>query len=117
MIKRILMKNVSCLTISFLILQNITYSQNFVSTKNEAGAFPIVTSSQATAIYVDENDDWLVRKAASLLQSDLEMVTGKRPEIISTISSEKNVIIIGSLGKSSLIKELVKEKKLDVGDI
>ncbi len=94
------------------------YSQNFVSEKNEQGAFPVVTSSQTTSIYVDKNDDWLVHKAASLLQSDIERVTGKKPEIISTLPpTAKNIIIIGSINKSSLIGKLVKEKKLNVDDI
>ena len=51
------------------------YSQNLVTEKNEAGTFPLVTSSQTTSIYVDSTDDWLVHKAASLLQNDIEKVT------------------------------------------
>src|ERR1043166_1680440 len=94
------------------------HPQNFITEKNEAGAFPVVTLSQATSIYVDENDDWLVHKAASLLQNDIEIVTGKRPGIISSISySEKKLIIIGTIGKSSLIGKLVQEKKLATDDI
>src|SRR5215831_12747727 len=112
-----MMKKVFCLTFSFLILQNI-YSQNFVTEKNEAGAFPVVTSSQITSIYVDSTDDWLVRKAVSLLQNDIEMVTGKKPEIISSVpSSIRNVIIIGTIDKSSLIQKIVSEKKLNVDSI
>jgi hypothetical protein len=112
-----MMKKGFCLAISFLILKNILYSQTFVIEKNEAGAFPIVTSSQTTSIYVDSTDDWLVHKAASLVQGDIEMVTAKKPLIVSTISSEKNLIIIGTIGRSKLIDELTKEKKIDVDDL
>ena len=101
-----------------LLIMQFLFSQNFVAEKNELGAFPVVTSSQTTSIYVDENDDWLVHKAASLLQNDIEMVTGKKPEIISTLPSTiKNVIIIGTIGQSSLIQKLATEKKLDVTNI
>ncbi len=94
-----------------------SYSQNFITEKNEAGAFPVITSSQTTSIYVDENDDWLVHKSASLLQHDIEMVTGKKPGIISSLSSPaKNVIIIGTTG-SEIINRLVKEKKLNVDSV
>src|ERR1043166_4452251 len=80
----------------FLFLNHILYSQDFVIEK-QAGAFPLVSSSQAASIYVDENDDWLVHKAASLLQNDIETVTGTKPENIFTLSSPaKNVIIIRS---------------------
>src|SRR6266404_3018709 len=79
-------------------------AQNFITGKNEQGAFPLVTSSQTTSIYVDETDDWLVHKAAALLQSDIEMVTGKKPGIISTLPAPvKNIIIIGTINKSPVI--------------
>ena len=32
-------------------------------------------------IYVDDDDDALVKKSAELLQQDIEMVTGKKPAI------------------------------------
>ncbi len=113
-----MMKKLFCLVIIFLTLHQFLFSQNFVIERNEAGAFPVVTASQTTLIYVDENDDWLVHKAALLLQNDIEMVTGKKPEIISTVpSSIKNIIIIGTINQSSLIQKLVKEKKLDVTNI
>jgi len=105
------------LTLTFIYSVNV-YSQNFITEKNEPGAFPLVSSLQASSIYVDENDDWLVHKAASLLQSDIEMVSGKKPEIISAISrSVKNLIIIGTINKCSLIGRLTKEKKLNVDSL
>jgi hypothetical protein len=93
-------------------------AQTFVVTKNTDGDFPIVTSSETTSIYIDENDDWLVHKAASLLQHDIEMITGKKPELISSMPSLlKNIIIIGTINGSTTISELIAEKKLDVDDI
>ena len=57
---------------SMLLISLTSYAQNFITEKNVNNAFPVVTSSQTTSIYVDENDDWLVHKAASLLQNDIE---------------------------------------------
>ncbi len=113
-----MMKKIICLTIAFYVFKCDLFSQNFIIEKNEAGAFPVVTSSQTTSIYVDSTDDWLMHKAASLLQSDIEMVTGKKPEIISNITSSiKDIIIIGTVERSSLIQKLVNEKKLNVDSI
>lgn len=113
-----MMKKIFFLVFSFLSLQSIIHSQSFITERNEAGAFPVVTSLQTTSIYVDENDDWLVHKAAAFLQSDIEMVTGKRPEIISNIPpSIKSIIIIGTVDRSSLIQKLIREKKLNVDSI
>jgi hypothetical protein len=107
------------ITIAILsILSCITLSaQNFILTTNNGNAFPVVTSTQATAIYVDDNDDWLVHKAASLLQNDIEMVTGKKPAIVSALSSEKNIIVIGTINGSSFINQLISQKKLTVDNI
>ena len=103
-------KVIAIFIVSFSYLNS--FSQNFITEKKEASSFPIV-SLAPTKIYADENDDWLVNKAASLFQSDIEKVTGKTPEIIHSLpSSEKNIIIIGSL-KSSLINQLIQQKKLN----
>ena len=102
------MKNI--LTFIFSLCCCNSFCQNIITEKKEPGSFTIV-SGTATKIYVDENDDWLVQKATSLFQSDIEKVTGKKPEIVHTLSA-KNVIIIGSL-KSSVINKLIKEKKLN----
>jgi len=87
------------------------HSQDLITEKKEAGAFPIVTGSaattsgsRATAIYVDAADHWLVQRAAALLQQDIMSVTGQRPELLHKLpASAQNLIIIGSLDKSSLI--------------
>jgi Glycosyl hydrolase family 115/Gylcosyl hydrolase family 115 C-terminal domain len=101
-----------------LLLLHFLSAQNFITEKNGPAVFPIVTPSQATSIYVDENDDWLIHKAASLLQADIEMVTGKKPAIISTLpASVQNIIIIGTIGKSSIIEKLIKEKKINIEPI
>jgi hypothetical protein len=93
-------------------------AQSFVATKNSAEGFPIVTTSQTTSIYVDSNDDWLVHKAAFLLQNDIEMVTGKKPELICSLAaSPKNIIVIGTLNGSSIIHKIISTKKLNVDDI
>ncbi len=101
-----------------VLLSSSLHAQNFVVQKNTSKDFPIVTASQATSIYVDENDDWLVHKAASLLQNDIEMVTGKKPEIISSLPlSINNLIVIGTISGSSTIKKFIAEKKLNVDSI
>ncbi|OQP61801.1 glycosyl hydrolase [Niastella vici] len=83
------------------------------------GAFPIVASKSATPIYVDAGDHWLVQKAAALLQTDIEKVTGKKPDTAHTHprGTAKNIIVIGSLDQSLLIRQLVALKKLSVDSI
>jgi hypothetical protein len=93
-------------------------AQTVITEKNAVGNFPIVTTTTVTDLVVDANDYWLVQKAASLLQGDIESVSGKKAVIGNQIpGSAKNIILIGSLDQSALIKQLVKKNKLSVVSI
>jgi Glycosyl hydrolase family 115/Gylcosyl hydrolase family 115 C-terminal domain/S-layer like family, C-terminal region len=70
-----------------------------------------------TVIYVDTNEIALVKKAASLLQQDIETVTGKKISLVNTVPSSGNIIIIGSLENSSLIKQLVLKRKINISQL
>jgi hypothetical protein len=93
------------------------YAQNFITEKKENSGFAIVSANAATLI-VDDKDHWLVQKAVSFLQTDIESVTGKRPSIQNLLSGAgKNVIIIGSADHSPLIAALVKNKKIKTDNL
>lgn len=83
-----------------LMLFAKSYPQALINEKKVSGAFPIVTLNSIATLYVDENDYVAVRKATELLQQDIEKVTGKKPALANAASTGKNLIIIGTLGKS-----------------
>ena len=104
------------LLLAVLLIWVAAPAQNFVTTKREDAAFAI--ASPLPSIYVDKNDDWLISKAASLLQTDIEAVTGKRPLIVNELHSvSKNIIILGTFKGSSIIQKLIAEKKIDINTI
>ncbi len=89
-----------------------------VSDKYDSGFFTIVSALRATSIYVDVKDYWLVHRAAELLQQDLQMLTGFKPEIISSLPhSADNIIIIGSLDSSEMINRLSSAKKINIENL
>ncbi|WPQ60554.1 glycosyl hydrolase 115 family protein [Chitinophaga sancti] len=49
-------------------------------------------------IYVDQQDDWLVNKAAELLRADMLAVTGRAPEIVHRLDG-RPYILIGIVGR------------------
>ncbi len=64
------------------------------------------------------DDHAVVQIAAGLLQKDIEASHRKKTSLSATISSSsKNIIIIGSLEKSSLIKQLIQQKKINTTGI
>jgi hypothetical protein len=81
-------------------------------------SFPIVQNRQAAEIYVDTSDWPGVLRAAKDLQSDIARVTQCTPSISGEpgrLSGE--TIIIGTVGKSRIIDDLVKAGKVNVSDI
>lgn len=87
-------------------------SQDLLVPAESKNRFTLVGNA-ATAIYADKQDDWLARKTAELLQEDLYAITGKRPDILDQLpANAKQLIVIGTIEGSPLIKELVRSEKL-----
>lgn len=94
------------------------FSQSIVSGQKMAGSFTLADNQGPSFLYVDATDYILVQKAAELFQQDLESVTGKRPEIVHAIpANAKNLVVIGSIDKSALVRQLADQKKINTGKI
>ncbi len=80
--------------------------------------FPILSKNGlGTAIHFDSNDYNGVIRAIGDLQNDINNVTGVRPGLNISGSKADYEIIIGTLGKSKLIDNLVSSRKLDAKDL
>jgi len=89
-------------------------SENYISTAGTSSDFPIVDGS-AAAIYVASDDERGVARAVKDLQADINRVTGKTPVIINNISDASgNTIIVGTIGKSTVLDNLISSGKIDV---
>lgn len=86
-------------------------AQSIVAETPSANTFSIKDAS----IYIDKNDYALINIAASLLQKDIEAVTGQQLPIVNVLPASGNLIIIGSINESSIIKSLLG--KLDTKSI
>ena len=102
------MKRIAIL-IFFFLTAFISKAQLIAETRQ-----PTSFSLSGAVIYVDSSDHALVRKSAALLQQDIEMITGKKPVIVNTLphATTGSIIVIGSNERSSLIKRLIAEKKI-----
>lgn len=70
-----------------------------------AGYFPV----KGASLICDPGDYMVVRNVAEMLGDDLQAVTGVRPEIRSGLTPDcGNAVVIGTIGHSSAIDELVK---------
>ena len=107
----------------FLFFLGLNYSsvlaqESYITTSEENGFFPLVSKDVTAAIYVDEDDFKGVHRVAEDLQKDIERVTGKLPELSKTSEVTSGTpVIVGTLGKSELIDQLVQNSKIDVSGI
>jgi hypothetical protein len=100
--------------VAIIYISASLHAQQWVSDKLTPNSFEI----SSVAIYTDPADFILVQRVAGFLQNDFEMVTGKKPELINALPAfAKSVIIIGTIEKSSLIQQLIKQKKINVDKI
>ena len=92
--------------------------ERYVQDAATLGGFPIVKEKTAATVYVDARDFAGVVRAAGDLKTDIARVTGVSAETSHGENNPgKNVIVIGTIGKSLLIDQLIREKKIDVSGI
>lgn len=83
----------------------------------EASTFPIVNNEGASTIVVSSEDWKGVTRAANDLVSDIYKVTGQQPDLSTSRSENQGAIIIGTIGKSPIIDDLIAQDKLDVSEV
>ncbi|OUJ72130.1 glycosyl hydrolase 115 family protein [Hymenobacter crusticola] len=80
-----------------------------------SSVFPLVHQRTAAALYVDAPDAEVVRVAAEALANDINRITGVTPALrAATEPLAEYPVLIGTLGHSRLIDQLVASKQLDL---
>jgi len=92
--------------------------QEFVTTSFRDGDFKLSWDASAAEVYVSQAETFAVRNAASLFAQDVERVTGRKPSLKNTVTGlSRHAVIVGTLGKCQVIKDLVKAGTLDVREV
>ncbi|MEU6259575.1 glycosyl hydrolase 115 family protein [Streptomyces sp. NPDC047043] len=91
---------------------------SYISFAPGSGRFPCVRAGRAAPLVVS-GDDWPgVVRVVGDLQADIERVTGVRPAVSEgAVPERKEIVIVGTIGRSPLVDGLVAAGKLDVSDI
>lgn len=100
-----------------LFVVNNTCAQVSLAEGNIKKAFPLSAATQTHIVY-DDHDELAVKRAVALFAEDVERVTGKSLLLNSNATRmAQHIVIAGTVGKSSVIDRLIKNKKLNVNDI
>jgi len=82
------------------------------------GNLSLVNDTAVADIYVDARDATVAQIAAKLLSEDIERVTTRKPAVKNDKAAlGKTAILIGTIGKSSLIDALIESGKLDASKV
>jgi hypothetical protein len=108
-------------TLLLLMLLNITTVRAgdvpYVSTKPVPGSFILAAGGKPAPIFAGADDYEGVVLALKSFQADVKAVTGNEPVLSTGNVSGKQVMIVGTLGKSLLIDKLVKDKKISLAGL
>ncbi|MCC3153136.1 glycosyl hydrolase 115 family protein [Hymenobacter sp. BT770] len=96
------------------LAQTLPLGASTVSATKGKGAFTLAAGGKAAAIYASASDWPGVLRAAKDLQADVQRVTKIEPRFGTAKPTGAEVVLIGTIGKSPLIDQLVQQKKLDV---
>lgn len=80
--------------------------------KKASNNLVLVDKNISTDLIIDADEYPGVLRAAKNLQTDIENVSGKKPTLSNTIGNNNNpLVIVGTLGKSKVIDQLITAKK------
>ena len=98
--------------------KDIMKKVSFISFNKGKNSFPLSSSGKSAPLCIGSKDYNGIARITKLFQTDIKNVTAAEPKIYTdTVPKEKEVILIGTLGKNPLIDKLVQEKKLDISRI
>lgn len=114
------MKNIKYILLTICLFPLILFAQadQFVSFSHKEDAFTLVKPFVAAPILIDNNIDSGILKAIVNLSVDIDKVTGVSPILkVDKVSAEETVLLIGIIGKSKYIDDLVKNKKINASEL
>ena len=81
--------------------------------------FPIATPGGTTTfVYDATNDHEVVGIAANAVAGDIDIITGQRPNVVTSLGDAGSTpVIAGTIGRSTIIDALISAGKLDVSAI
>jgi hypothetical protein len=110
------------LLLSILLLviwRGAARAQSYLTFDDKPAGLVLAAEGKALPLLVSPEDHKGVIRAATDLQHDFLLATGTQPELVQQrkLLKGNTVIIIGTIGHSPLIDQLVRSKKLDVSQV
>lgn len=103
---------------AFQTSSNPASSASYISFTKTDDALTLSENGKILPFVLSSNDWAGVKRVLSNVQNDLKNVTGTEPKIITDkIPENREVVIVGTIGKSEIIDKIVESGKLDVSEV
>ncbi|HEY6527347.1 MAG TPA: glycosyl hydrolase 115 family protein [Cellvibrionaceae bacterium] len=90
----------------------------YLAESKARGAMPLFNASDKAVIYVDKSDFPLAKRSAQAFSDDLQKIGGPSLTIVNEAADIKDfAVIIGTLGHSQLVDDLVKRSLINVKNL
>ncbi|HHW46005.1 MAG TPA: hypothetical protein GXX17_03725 [Clostridiales bacterium] len=115
--KGVVSKAIAVLLIATIVLSNLPLF--VIPTSAQTNGFVLYDGTELADIYVDSDSDFAqVIRAVGDLKQDINSVTGSTPRVLSSAGElSRRAIIVGTVGRSEAIDQLVGSRQLDVSDV
>jgi hypothetical protein len=102
------------LTISTLASNSFAVGyEQYIHFQKQNNAFPLVANGEALPIIFSSTDYPGVKRVAGELANDIRRVSSIEPKLMETDKVPAKAVIVGTIGKSKLIDQLIATGKID----
>lgn len=111
-------KLITCLVLITGVIATVQSQQKNALTITEQKAtnsFQLFNAASIASLTIDAKDAKVVSLAADAFVKDVELVSGKIMQLNNTANAMQ--IVVGTIGQSKYIDQLIKEKRIDVSSI
>lgn len=93
-------------------------NEDYISFSKHNDMFPIAEDGRVAPIVADANDYPGLMKVLGYFKEDVKNITTVEPKIIlGDLPQAKEIILVGTLGKSKWIDQLVANNKIDISEV
>ncbi|WP_335965797.1 glycosyl hydrolase 115 family protein [Galbibacter sp. PAP.153] len=111
---KINIKEILLIVFAFLVINNLQSQEKYVVNTSIDNGFALAENNNVAPILYSDMDYKGVQKVILDLQKDIESVSGATPKLYTDIDNLKDSpIIVGTLGKSPIINQLIEKKLID----
>ncbi|KAF0152357.1 MAG: hypothetical protein FD143_1150 [Ignavibacteria bacterium] len=102
----------------FSLAVNDLLAQKLVWTElNKSGSFALSTNGKTASLLLSQKDFPGVLRVSNHLQTDIKSVTGVKPKVLFDEVNASEIVIVGTIGRNSLIDKLIESKKISAEEI